>query len=133
MNHQEPSRELTRAELQIMQILWDKGPSFVIDIIEHMEEPKPAYNTVSTIVRILEKKGFAGYQVCGKSHRYYPLLSREDYTSGYMKNVLHNFFGNSVSHMVSFFAEKEKISLLEMDKIMTILKESAEKNKDRKS
>jgi len=133
MNSKETLRELTRAELQIMQILWDKGPSFVSDIIECIDEPKPAYNTVSTIVRILEKKGFVSYKVFGKSHRYHPLLSREDYTSGYMNHVLNNFFENSVSHMVSFFAEKEKISLQEMDKIMNILKESTEKNKNKSS
>lgn len=119
-------KELTRAELEVMQILWDLGDGFVNDIIERMPIPKPAYNTVSTIVRILEKKGFIDHHQYGRTFRYYPLVGREEYTNGFMNNVLDRFFGNSVSQMVSFFAEKEKITVSEMDEIMQIL------SKDRK-
>lgn len=117
------SRELTRAELEIMQILWQIGGGFVNDVIAMMPEPKPAYNTVSTIIRILEKKGLVGHEPFGRSFRYHPLIKREEYTQHYMSGVLEKFFGNSVSRMVSFFAEKEKISVKEMDEIVQILEE----------
>ncbi len=116
------SRDLTRAELEVMQILWRIGGGFVNDVIAVMPEPKPAYNTVSTIIRILEKKGLVGHESFGRSFRYYPLMECGEYTQHYMSGVLEKFFGNSVSRMVSFFAEKEKISLKEMDEIMQILR-----------
>ena len=75
------SQELTPAELEIMQILWTRGKGFVNDVIELLPEPKPAYNTVSTVLRVLEKKGFVGYKAYGKSHEYYPLVDRDSYTS----------------------------------------------------
>lgn len=128
-SHNSVTRELTRAELQIMQIIWNRSECFVNDIIEDMAEPKPAYNTVSTIVRILEKKGFVGHRSYGKSHCYYTLISREEYTSGYMSSVLNNFFDNSLSQMVSFFASNEKISLKEMNQIMEVLKQQSDNKK----
>ncbi len=123
MTKEVQGRELTRAELDIMQILWDIGGGFVNDVIAVMSEPKPAYNTVSTIIRILEKKGLVGHEPFGRSFRYHPLIGREEYTQHYMSGVLEKFFGNSVSRMVSFFAEKEKISVKEMDEIMQMLGE----------
>lgn len=116
-------RELTRAELQIMQIIWSKSECFVYNILDSLDGPKPAYNTVSTIVRILEKKGFVGHRSYGKSHCYYPLVSREEYTSGFMNSVLNNFFDNSFSQMVSFFASNEKVSLSEMNQIVEMLRQ----------
>ncbi|MBQ2414023.1 MAG: BlaI/MecI/CopY family transcriptional regulator [Rikenellaceae bacterium] len=115
--------ELTRAELEIMQVMWAKGKVLVHDILAEMSEPKPAYNTVSTVVRILEKKGYVGHEAHGKTHEYYPLIEREEYTNGYMNSVLNNFFGGSVSRMMSFFTRNEKISLSEADEILKILQE----------
>ena len=115
--------ELTRAELEIMQVIWDKGKVLVHDILSEMSEPKPAYNTVSTVVRILEKKGYVGHKAYGKTHEYFPLVEREEYTNGYMNSVLNNFFGGSVSRMMSFFTRNEKISLTEADEILKILQE----------
>lgn len=115
--------ELTRAELEIMQVIWDKGKVLVHDILSEMSEPKPAYNTVSTVVRILEKKGYVGHKAYGKTHEYFPLVEREEYTNGYMNSVLNNFFGGSVSRMMSFFTRNEKISLSETDEILKILQE----------
>lgn len=115
-------RELTKAELEIMQIVWKKGKVLVHDILEGMEEPKPAYNTVSTIVRILEKKGFVSHKSYGKTHEYYPVVEKSDYTRHYMKGVLSNFFGGSVSNMVSFFASDKSISAKETDEIIDMLK-----------
>ena len=105
-------QELTRAELEIMQVLWNRGAAVVHGILDEMDEPKPAYNTVSTIVRILEKKGFVAHKAYGKTH----------YARRYMDTVLNNFFGGSVSRLVSFFSEHKAISLEETDAILDMLK-----------
>ena len=116
-------QELTRAELEIMQILWRIEQGFVNDILAELPVPKPAYNTVSTIVRILEKKGFVGHRAFGKSHQYYPLVEREAYTSTFMHSVLANFFGGSPSRMVSFLSSNKSISLEETDEIIQLLQQ----------
>ena len=115
------SSELTRAELEIMQIIWEKGACFVNDILEQLPEPKPAYNTVSTIVRILEKKEFVSHTAFGKSHQYYPLIDHKSYTKGFMANVLDNFFGGSVGNMVNFLSDDKRISASEADEIIKML------------
>lgn len=116
------TQELTRAELEIMQILWDRGSGFVNDILEALPEPKPAYNTVSTVVRILEKKGYVEHKAYGKSHEYYPIVDRDSYTQGFMSSVLNNFFGGSASRMMSFLSSNKSISMEEADEIMKLLK-----------
>ena len=116
------TQELTRAELEIMQIMWDREAYFVNDILEALPEPKPAYNTVSTVVRILEKKGFVAHRAYGKSHAYYPVIDRDTYTQGFMSSVLNNFFGGSPSRMVSFLSSNKSISMEEADQIMKLLK-----------
>ncbi len=121
------SQELTPAELEIMQILWARGKGFVNDVIEHLPEPKPAYNTVSTVLRVLEKKGFVGYKAYGKSHEYYPLVDRDSYTSTFMSSVLDRFFGGSTSRMVSFLTSSKAISLEETSEIIEML-QSPEKD-----
>ena len=115
------SQELTPAELEIMQILWTMGKGFVNDVIEHLSEPKPAYNTVSTVLRVLEKKGFVSYTAYGKSHEYYPLVDRDSYTSTFMTSVLDRFFGGSASRMVSFLSSNEALSLEETNEIIEML------------
>ena len=109
----------------------DEKNAFVNDILERMPEPKPAYNTVSTIVRILEKKGAVGHEVLGKSHRYYPLFGREAYTQNLMQGVVRNFFGNSFARMVSFFCEKEHLPVDESEKILQIAQEAIARTKKR--
>lgn len=115
-------KELTKAEEQIMQVLWDIGKGFVKDVIEQLPEPKPAYNTVSTIIRILETKGFIDHEAFGKSHRYYPLVSKEDYKSFATGKLLSNYFSNSVENMFSFFVKEKKIDLKEADEILKLIK-----------
>ena len=122
-------KELTRAEEQIMQILWELEEGFVNDILEHFPEPKPAYNTVSTITRILVKKGFVGFHSLGKSHKYFPLISKEDYTKTFFRRFVKNYFGNSYREMVSFFAREEDISLEELEDIRQIMKKEIKKQK----
>ena len=114
-------QELTRAELEIMQILWQIEKGFVNDILEAMPTPKPAYNTVSTIVRILEKKGFVAHRAYGKSHEYYPVVNRKEYTSAFMTGVLNSFFGGSVGNMVSFLSRDKGITVSEADEIIRML------------
>lgn len=116
-------QELTRAELEIMQVLWKKGPAVVHGILDELDEPRPAYNTVSTIVRILEKKGFVAHKAYGKTHEYYPTVSKDEYARRYMDTVLHNFFGGSVSRLVSFFSDHKAISVQETDEILEMLRE----------
>ena len=123
-------KPLTRAELEIMQILWKKGAAFVNDIREEMPEPRPAYNTVSTIVRILEKKGVVGYEAVGKSHRYYPLVGKEEYTQGFMRSVLGNFFDHSPARLVSFFCDREDLSLQEAEQILSIARDTIARKKE---
>jgi BlaI family penicillinase repressor len=120
-------KELTRAEEQIMQVLWELQKTFVKDIIEELPEPKPAYNTVSTIVRILETKGFVGHEAFGKSHRYYALISREEYKSFATEKLLTNYFENSVESMFSFFVKEKKIDLKEADEIFKLLEKFKKK------
>lgn len=114
-------KELTKLEFKLMNILWDEEAAFVNDIIGAMPEPKPANSTVSTMMRILVNKGFAGYETFGKSNRYYPLVSREEYTRRFMRQTRNDFFGGSFKSMMSFFASDEKLSRAEINELIDIL------------
>ncbi|NCP44848.1 MAG: transcriptional regulator [Flavobacteriales bacterium CG18_big_fil_WC_8_21_14_2_50_32_9] len=122
--------ELTKAEEQIMQLLWELEKAFVNDVLEHLPEPKPAYNTVSTIIRILEKKGFVAHKAYGKTHQYYPVVSKDQYATFRANYLLGNYFGNSVENLLSFFVKEEKINLSEMDQLLKNF--NAEKGKKNK-
>jgi predicted transcriptional regulator len=121
-------KELTKAEDQIMQILWTLEKAFVKDIVEAMPEPKPAYNTVSTIVRILETKGFIDHTAYGKTHEYYPLITKEKYTRFYLNNLLKGYFDGSFQNLVSFFARENKLSTADVQKLLAEVK-NAKKGK----
>lgn len=125
------TKELTKAEEEVMHILWKLGKGFVNDIMAEMPEPKPAYNTVSTIVRILEKKEFVGHNAFGKTHEYYPLVSKDQYTKGFLKGFLNNYFSNSVNNLVSFFSKNEDMSVKEMEDIINHLKTEIENKKNK--
>lgn len=116
-------KELTKAEDQIMQVLWKLKKAFVKDIIEQLPSPKPAYNTVSTIVRILEKKGFVGYTAYGKTHEYFPLVPQEKYTHFYLNNLVKGYFGGSFQNLVSFFASENKLDIRDIDQLLKQLEE----------
>src|SRR5687768_7790937 len=115
-------KELTRAEDQVMQILWKLEKGFVKDIVEEMPEPKPAYNTISTIVRILETKGFIDHKAYGKTHEYFPVISREKYTKFYLNNLLKGYFNGSFQNLVSFFAKENKLDANDLEKLLEELK-----------
>ncbi|PLW91746.1 MAG: hypothetical protein C0592_14325 [Marinilabiliales bacterium] len=122
-------KELTKAEEQIMDFLWELEKAFVKDIIKAMPEPRPAYTTVSTIIRILEKKGFVSYESFGKTHRYYPLISKEEYSEQCTRSLVHRYFSNSVGNLVSFFTKKENLSLEELEELQNLINEEINKKK----
>jgi predicted transcriptional regulator len=115
-------KELTKAEDQVMQILWKLQHAFVKDIIEEMPEPKPAYNTVSTIVRILETKGFVDHKAYGKTHEYFPIITKEKYTKFYLNNLLKGYFNGSFQNLVSFFAKENKLDVKSIEKLLEEIK-----------
>jgi len=123
-------KELTRAEEQIMQILWKIEKGFVNDILQHIPEPKPAYNTVSTIVRILEKKGIVGHNTYGKSHEYFPLITKKEYTRKFFREFLKNYFSNSHKELVSFFTKNDKLDINEMEAIRRLMAEEIKKQQE---
>jgi predicted transcriptional regulator len=120
-------KELTKAEEQVMQILWSLESAIVRDIMTHFPDPKPAYTTVSTIVRILEKKGFVEHENYGNIHKYSPLVSKDEYASEFMNYFVKDYFGNSFSKLVSFFGQKEKISPNDLEEIRKLLIANKEK------
>lgn len=114
--------QLTKAEEELMQVLWKLEKAFVKEVIEELPEPKPAYNTVSTIIRILEKKGAVAHEAFGKSHRYFPTISKEEYQKFSMKNLLKSYFSNSLTNFVSFFAESGELSENELNELEELVK-----------
>ena len=125
-------KELTRAEEQIMMILWKIKKGFVKEILEHFDDPKPAYNTVSTIVRILQEKGFVRHKAYGRTHEYYPLITKKEYSKMHMGTFINSYFANSFEQMVSFFAQEKQISVNEMEDIMNLMSKEIEKQKKTK-
>jgi len=125
-------RELTRAEEEVMQVLWKIKKGFVKEILKHFEEPKPAYNTVSTIVRILQDKGFVAHKAYGRTHEYFAVISKSEYSKTHLNTFVKDYFSNSFEKMVSFFAKEKRISLKEMEEIMKIMDYEVKKQKTRK-
>jgi len=123
MQQNNKPRDLTRAEEEVMQILWELGKGFVKDLVERYREPKPAYNTVSTLIRILEQKGFVGHKAYGKTHEYYPLVSKDVYRKQFLNNMISDYFSGSFKQLVSFFAREEKIDRKEMEELLNLMKE----------
>ena len=122
-------KELTKAEEQLMQILWEIEKGFVNDILEKLPLPKPAYNTVSTIVRILERKGFVGHTAYGKTHEYFPLISKREYTKSYFKGFMSNYFENSYQALASFFTKENNLSIEELEEIRAMMETEINKQK----
>ncbi|GAB3748944.1 BlaI/MecI/CopY family transcriptional regulator [Spirosoma pomorum] len=120
-------RELTKAEEEIMRVLWQLKKGFVKDVLAELPEPKPAYNTVSTIIRILEKKGMVDYTAYGKTHEYYPLITEEAYRRFQTEQLMSNYFDNSLKKLVSFFVQDKNISLNEADEIIKLLNHKKDK------
>jgi predicted transcriptional regulator len=128
-------KKLTTAEEQIMQVLWQLEKAFVKDIVEELPEDektgkKPAYNTVSTIIRILETKGFVDHKAYGKTHEYFPLVSKEIYSNMFLKNFMSDYFSGSFQKMVSFFVKQNDVDISEMEQLMKHLEENEGQDED---
>lgn len=120
--------KLTKAEEQIMHILWNLGEGLVKDIRDRFDEPKPARNTVSTIIRILEKKGYVGHKDYGKVFVYYPMVMKNEYSGTQLFGLLHDYFNNSFPAMVSYFAREKDLSINDLEQMMEETKKEIEKN-----
>jgi len=115
-------KQLTKAEEEVMQILWQLKKGFVKEIVDQFPDPKPAYNTISTIIRILEKKGVVGYEAFGKSHRYYPLIDKDEYSRKFLNSFVNNYFSGSYTQLVSFFTKQQNLSVTELEILLKELK-----------
>lgn len=122
----ENKKQLTKAEEEIMQQLWHLKKCSVAAVINELSEPKPAYNTVSTIVRILENKGFVGHEKEGRGYLYYPLVKKTDYSNQSINKIMEGYFQGSFKSMVSFFMKKNDMSLSELESILKDIKEEEE-------
>jgi predicted transcriptional regulator len=121
-------KDLTKAEEQVMHALWKLEKAFVKDVIEEFPEPKPAYNTVSTIIRILEKKEFVDHKAFGKTYQYFPIVSKEDYTKHTAGQLVDNYFGGSFKNLVSFFVKDNDMTVKEMDELMKVIESKKERS-----
>jgi predicted transcriptional regulator len=112
------SKQLTKAEEQIMQVLWDLQETTVKEVIDKLPEPKPAYNTVSTIIRILETKEFVGHKQEGRGYLYYPLIDKEAYSNQSLHKLMNGYFDGSFKSMVSFFVKENNMDIAELEAIL---------------
>ncbi len=124
--------KLTRAEEQVMQIIWEMKEGLVKDIRDRFDDPKPARNTVSTVVRVLEKKGFVGHKAYGNVHVYYPLVSRKEYSKSQLFWLIENYFNNSFPAMASFFAREKDLSLKEFEELLDETRKELKKDRKKK-
>lgn len=122
-------KELTKAEEQLMHHLWDIKKAYLKDIVERYPEPRPAYTTISTVVNVLVKKKFVGFDTHGKSREYFPLLTKEKYTQQSMNGLLSNFFDNSPKQFASFFASQKELSVDELQEIRKLIDEQIAQRK----
>jgi BlaI family transcriptional regulator, penicillinase repressor len=123
-------KELTKAEEQVMQYLWKMEKGFLKDVVEQFPEPKPAYTTISTVIRVLVKKGFVAHNTYGKIHEYYPLVEKSDYFKGHFKGLMQSFFNGSVTNFASFFTNNEDVNLTELEEIRKMVDDKISKIKN---
>ena len=121
MKRKKSLQALTKAEEEIMQIIWEKERCLVRDIIEHLGNPEIPHSTVSSVVRILEKKGFVHHKAYGKTHEYFPLISKEEYAQFGIKSLLENYFEGSSKQLVSFLVQKNDLNLKELNELLKSL------------
>ena len=124
-------KELTKAEEQVMQYIWKLEKAFLKDIVEMFPEPRPAYTTISTVIRVLVKKNFISYNTYGKINEYYPLVLKEDFFRQHFKGVVKNFFSGSVSKFASFFTNDESMNLTELEDMKRLIEDKIKSLKDK--
>jgi len=120
-------KELTKAEEQLMKHLWKLEKAYLKDIVDEYDEPKPAYTTISTVVNVLVRKGIIGFDLHGKAKHYYPLISKEDYSSQSIKGLVTNFFNNSYQQFASFFTSSKELSVDELKEIRKMIDDEIKK------
>jgi BlaI family transcriptional regulator, penicillinase repressor len=121
-------KKLTNAEEEVMQILWELKTGFVKDVIDRMEDPKPPYNTVSTVIRILEKKEFISHKQYGNTYEYFPVVSKEEYAKVHFSDFMTNYFNNSFPRMAAFFARENNLTMKDLEEIMKLTEKELKKN-----
>lgn len=114
-------KKLTRKEEELMKILWKVKEGFVKDLVGFYPNPKPHYNTVSSLVRLLEEKGFVGHKAYGNTHQYYPIISKQDYRKTFIKDVVKDYFDNSYKQTVSLFIEEQNLSKDDLDELINLI------------
>jgi len=115
-------KKMTPKEEEILKHFWTHGPLFIRELLEFQEEPRPHYNTLSTIVRILEEKGYIGYKVYGNTYQYYAVISKEEYRKKKLKNIVDTYFGNSYKRVVSALIEEDELSIDELQDLIEEIK-----------
>ncbi|MFN8257618.1 MAG: BlaI/MecI/CopY family transcriptional regulator [Bacteroidales bacterium] len=123
-------QELTKAQEEILHVLWEINEGVVTDVIDKLPDPKPAYNTVSTVIRVLEKKGYVAHKVYGKTHVYYPAVSKLEYRQHAFGDTLKTFFNNSLDQVVSFFVKQKSLSIKELEELRKLIDQEIEKQKE---
>jgi predicted transcriptional regulator len=123
---------LTKAEEQVMQILWELGEGLVKDVRDRFSDPKPVRNTVSTVIRVLERKGFIGHKVYGNVHLYHPLVSKNDYSKSQLFGLMESYFDNSFPALASLFVREKDLTIKELEKLLEETKKELSKSKKRK-
>ena len=116
-------KTLTAKEEEVMELFWEKGPLFVKQLLEFYEEPRPHFNTLSTVVRGLEEKGFLGHNAYGNSYQYYPVVTKEDFKRKTLKGVISKYFNNSYMGVVSSLVKEEEISIEELKELIRKVEE----------
>ena len=124
---------LTEKEAELMNMLWERGPLFVREMVDQYPDPKPHFNTVATTIRILEGKGYVGHEVLGNSHRFYAIADKSEFRSKSLTDVIRNFFGNSYKVAISSLIEEEKISVEEVKEILELIEKKNAKDNHSKS
>lgn len=123
-------KQLTKAEEQIMQILWNLKEGIVKQVVDEFEEPKPAYTTVATVLKVLEKKGFVGHKTIGNTHLFYPSISKKEYTKFQFSTLLKDYFSGSFPKMATFFAKENNISIQELEEMLKITENELNKEEN---
>jgi predicted transcriptional regulator len=114
-------KEITKAQEDLLKALWQIKEGAVSDILDNLEEPKPAYNTVATVIKVLEKKGYVSHKTFGKTHVYYPVVSKKDYAQHILKDTFKGLFNGSLNQLVSTFVKSKDISLGELEELRDLV------------
>lgn len=120
-------RELTKAQEEILMVLWEIKEGAVSDVLDKMKEPKPAYTTIATVIKVLEKKEFVAHKTFGKTNVFYPVISKQEYAKSIMKHAVKGLFNGSLNQMVSTFVKEKKVSLQELEELKDIIESEISK------